>query len=139
MGRSISKRPARNRQAGFTLPEVLIAVAIFSAATAALLPVYSNSLRLAQANEARSVARLHLQSLLAALGRSGPIEAGERSGELGRGYSWALAVEPYGDPTTVGGRTVRAFRVTASVSWRDAVDEKAISLTTLRLSADDGP
>lgn len=106
-------RVAKNRQAGYSFVEVLTAFAILSFAIAAILPIYSNSLRAANTVETRTLARLHLESLLSEIGVSQPLAAGAYAGALDNGMNWEIAVTPQR-----AARNFTLYRIDASISWR---------------------
>lgn len=111
--------------------EVVAALAILSLSLAVLTPAIANNIRLGGEVRARAVARLHLQSLLAEAGAAKPLEAGEQSGAFADGQHWRLVIERYGSDAERESWPVAAWRVTATVSWRDGARER--SITTLRL------
>ncbi len=121
------------KQAGFSLIEILTALAILSFSLAVLMPTLANNLRIGDAARTQSIARLHIQSLLAEVGVTKPLEPGEQSGDYGDGTSWRLQIEPYGSETEQARWPVAAYRITATVSWPvRGGRERSLSLTTLR-------
>lgn len=120
---------------GFTLVEVLIATAIFSFSIGALFAVYANVVVASAAAKERATARLHLQSLLAEIGVTHPLTQQEQSGRFGDGYSWRVAIEPYGTSAERVAAPVAAWNVTASVEWTSRGKARALSLSTVRLGA----
>ncbi|MEZ5892448.1 MAG: type II secretion system protein [Parvularculaceae bacterium] len=125
-----SARRARG-QAGFSLMEIVAALAILGFSLAVLTPAIANNIRIGGEVRAQSLARLHLQSLLAELGVTKPLEAGEQSGAFDDGQRWRLVIEPYGTEAQRAQWGVAAWRVTATVSSRNGARER--SVTTLRL------
>lgn len=79
-------------EAGFTLVEVLAALAVFSMAAIGLMQVSAQSVRTADAIEQRFAARVVASNVLAeALVQSDVLRAGEVIGseeQLGRTYDW---------------------------------------------------
>lgn len=124
---------ANSAEHGFTLIEILIATAIFSFSLGALFAVYSNVIIASAAAKERALARLHLQSLLAEIGVTRPLTQQEQSGEFGDGYSWRIAIEPYGTSAERAAARVSAWDVTASVEWTSRGKARALSLSTVRL------
>jgi type II secretion system protein I len=115
---------------GFTLVEVLVALAILVISLAVLLKIIATNLdRTRQVRNETTAASL-LQSLLAQTGTSIPISVGDRQGVFPGGYGWQLHVEPYGDYAP--GSTVAAMTVVATVRWQDDGRIYSRSLTTLR-------
>ncbi|HYD31120.1 MAG TPA: type II secretion system protein [Azospirillaceae bacterium] len=119
---------------GFTLLEVLVALAILGLVAAGTLPLLSTGLDTSQRATVLSRAVLHARSRLAVLGIAEPLVAGERRGDFGNGYTWVVSVAPYGgDAAGAIPAGTRLYRVAVTVAWgRRAAD--AVTLTTLRLS-----
>lgn len=120
------------KEEGFTLIEVLVALAILSISMAVLLGVFSDSLSRVRANETRTVAGALAQSLLAEVGISRPLHVGDETGDLANGYRWRLHAEPYGSDQDRQAWPVVALLVSVAV-WKEGDAAKAMELTTLRL------
>ena len=75
-------RPARS---GFTLLEVVVAVAILALTLGAVMRVFGASLRGLAAAERHTVATLHAQSKLAEIGIEEALAAGDASGAFEQG------------------------------------------------------
>ena len=104
----------RHEENGFTLIEVLVAMAILAVALAAILSAMTTGLRsasrAADATEATELA----QSLLAQQEVSLPPEYGETNGSTADGDHWRVAVQPWApndEPQQIG-----AYRVVISVT-----------------------
>ena len=97
----------RQREAGFTLVEVLVAFAIVAMVLAGLYQLIAGAFR----GEAR--AKVHEQALalarahLAAIGIEQPLAPGETTGVYATGFAWRLTVEPVETLSYKG----RAFRI----------------------------
>ena len=118
-------------QAGFTLLEALVALALILAFTGMLGPHLYQARRIMDHAEGRVAAQVLLRSLLdAPFDRSGLVNA-SRSGETG-GLHWHIAAEPL-SAAAVGApdrSNWMPFRVMASVAWGS---DQAISAETIRL------
>jgi general secretion pathway protein I len=121
----------RKGEAGFTLVETLVALAILGIALPVLLASLGNALRQTKESEARLVAASYAESLLASAGVEKPLQIGQTQGEFDAGYHWALSVAPYEEPGSIDAWSVKAYLVTATVSWSNA---HAIALKTLRFA-----
>lgn len=128
----------RARERGFTIPEALIATAIFAASIGALFAVYANAVNVSERTRQRAIARLHLESLLSEVGIVHPLKQGDLDGDYGDNYSWALSIEPYGHHAGRSEFSVAAWKVTASVNWRGRGGAQSLSVTTLRLGGSGG-
>lgn len=124
----------RNKEAGFTLVEVVVALAILALSLAVLLSVISNGIQRADNAKKLAQAGSLAQSLLAKLGSETPIQQGQTSGEFPEGFRWRVRTEPYGDAVDQRHWPVAAYTVSVEVLWGNAPDERSVVLTTLRLA-----
>lgn len=127
--------------AGFTLIEVLLALAIVGLALGALAGVFSNGLlghqTASDAEAALSVAEEQLALAAATL------QPGTTRGNFAGRFAWQATVSRYRDdgdkdadiPTTLP----QLYRVAVSVSWRDGYRSRQVALQTLRLGAPPAP
>jgi prepilin-type N-terminal cleavage/methylation domain-containing protein len=118
-------------QAGFTLLEALVALALVLAFAAALGPHLSRARRIMDHAEGRVAAQVLLRSLLdAPFDRSGLANA-SRKGEAS-GLRWRIVAEPV--VATAPGAPDQPrwlpYRVTASVAWGS---DQVITAETIRL------
>jgi general secretion pathway protein I len=124
--------------AGFTLIEVLVALAVVGMAMAAMAGVFSNGLlgheTAAGAEEALAVAEERL-----ALAAAGPAFApGIAKGTFADRFAWQTTVAPYAEDGDAGKfaaakDALRLYRIAVSVAWRDGRRGRQLSLSTLRL------
>jgi general secretion pathway protein I len=129
--------PARRSQkgdAGFTLFEVLVALAIVGLALGALASVFSNGLigheTASDAETALAVAEEHL-ALAAATLHPGS----SRGTDAGR-FAWQATVSPSDDggkPAEVPNSLPLLYRVAVAVAWHDGRHSRQLALSTLRL------
>jgi general secretion pathway protein I len=145
----------KNDEAGFTLVEVIVALAILALSLSVLLGTISNTAwRSAQAEKLTRAGSL-AQSLLARAGTEMSIREGETTGEFPGGFRWRLIAQRYDDSVARierrlagaqsglewnGGERwpVAAYTVSVEVFWEDGFHERSVVLTTLRLGTD-GP
>ncbi|MEE8247170.1 MAG: prepilin-type N-terminal cleavage/methylation domain-containing protein [Alphaproteobacteria bacterium] len=124
------------RRPGFTLLEVVVAVAILAVSMGVLLQLFSTGLKGARLAEHRTIATLLAESKLATIGVESPLEAGESGGQFAGGYRWRATVGRYEEP----GREeppdgdAEAYEVVVTVSWGEGSAESSLSLVTLRLA-----
>ena len=106
----------RSREAGFSLVEVLCAMAIAAASIVVLSNGATGSLRSAHALDMHLGARVILQSILEDELAAAGTAPGERRGESGP-YRWALDIARTADGAGRLPPPHRMYRLTASVSW----------------------
>jgi|GEM_PF-1069337 len=124
---------ANQKRAGFTLVEIIVALAILSLCLAVILPAMSDALWRTGQAEAQAEAASLARSLLAEAGSAVPLTDGAATGRFDNGFRWRLHVSPYGASNRSA--PVRAYQVTAEVIWDEPQQERSIELTTLRLGA----
>ncbi|MBA4099866.1 MAG: hypothetical protein C0484_24215 [Rhodospirillum sp.] len=123
----------RNSQ-GFTLIEVLVALAIVALTLAALLQVFGGGLRAVSVSERYLMATMLARSVLDDFGTEIPAVSGEWSGDIADGYRWTTRAAP---SQTIGavknGNTLQIpLEVQVEISWNG---KPVTTLTTLRLVA----
>jgi general secretion pathway protein I len=121
------------REAGFTLVEVIVALAILSAGLSLLLGLISNSLRQTASAQRMAGANSLAQSLMAEVGTDLPIRPEVRSGQYPNGYRWHLKMQPYDGTRDNEERPVGLYSISAEVEWEEGTDRRFYALTTLRL------
>lgn len=119
---------------GFTLLEVLVALAILGVSLGVLLGTFSAGLERTRQAEDRQRASALLQSLLAGAGTESPLVEGETGGTTPDGWRWRLRVVPYGSAEDLEAWPVAAREVTAEVVWPGIAGERSLAFTTLRLA-----
>jgi prepilin-type N-terminal cleavage/methylation domain-containing protein len=127
---SRSNRDDRSEgQAGFTLLEALVALALVLAFAGAVGPHLSQARRIMANAEGRVAAQVFLRSLLdAPFDRTSPGRA-SREGET-NGLRWRIVFEPAAAARAQGQSSWSAFRVIASVTW---APDQIIMAETMRL------
>jgi type II secretory pathway pseudopilin PulG len=118
-------------QAGFSLLEALVALAVILAFAVVLGPHLSQARRIVADADSRVAAQILLRSLLdAPFDRSGPANV-SRDGETG-GLRWRVASEPVAAaaPRAADRPNWQAYRVMASVVWGT---DQVIAAETIRL------
>jgi len=123
---------------GFTLLEVVVALAIAGLALVGLFRAGSGGLVSVDTAARAEEAVQRAQSHLAAVGRDAALVEGELTGDDGGGYRWALRVRPLTArqslaPNGVSPITTTLFNVEVAISWPGRAGERSVTLRTLRL------
>jgi general secretion pathway protein I len=124
----------QSRESGFTLIEIIVALAILAVALGVLLHVISDSLDHARQNRDGMAAAALAQSLLARAGPEWPLQDGERSGTYSNGFHWRLQMARYGKIADRDAWAAQAFKVRATITWQDGDLTRSRALTTMRLA-----
>lgn len=132
-----------SRGRGFTLLEVIIAMALLALALTLLLGTLSGSARAVRQSADAGRAALHAQSLLDQTGVGEGLVPGVREGEFEGGrYHWQLRIEPYVDPlrppaATVDPGAARLLRLQLTVEWGERGPRQRLQVQSLRLAQPD--
>jgi general secretion pathway protein I len=120
--------PAK-REAGFTLLEVIVALAILAAGLLGLIELLSGSLRLSGGARDSTAASLYAsQRLEEALLEPSPAE-GEESGLFGEKYRWMVQTSFLPEEED---RPFKPIRIQVTVRWDDGERERAVSVAATR-------
>ena len=125
---------------GFTLLEVVVALAIAGLALVGLFAAGSTGLFAADDAARAEEAAERAQSHLAAVGHDAGLVAGDTAGEDGGGYRWRLRVVPAASRPLAGlvgapPASLTLFAVEIAESWRSGGHERRVVLTTMRLGS----
>ena len=127
-------RDSRRRCAGFTLIEVLVALAIVGLALGAVAEVFAvarqGQVMATDVDGAVGVADRQLA--LAAM--TDPPRLGLSRGTAGR-FVWRLSVAPFHDSADAGRPAPPLYRITVTVGWAGDRGSRQVTLSTLRLAA----
>ena len=128
---------------GFTLLEILLAIAILGVAVTVIMQQFSAGLRIARASRAYTAATIHAKQILEEYLLDEEMEEGEASGTFDDGYGWTVSIEAYEDYMEGEGATeedqdlyehlpLKMFRVGSVVSWMEGDRENRVALATLK-------
>jgi general secretion pathway protein I len=118
---------------GFTLVEVVVAIAILALMAGVIFRVNSDSTRnIRRADELANASAL-AQSLIAKVGTEIPLREGEERGQSDAGLQWRVQMKRYGDAADRAQWPLAAYTVMAEVTLRDGPNTQPVALTTLRL------
>ena len=128
------------RSDGFTLLEVVVALAIAAVALIGLFQAGSGGLFAVDTAGRAQEAVQRAQSHLAAVGRDAALVQGDFTDDDGGGYRWRLRVRPLATrqvPTTSrnANATETLFDVEVAISWPGHSGDRSVVLKTLRLGS----
>ena len=128
------------RSGGFTLLEVVVALAIAAVALVGLFQAGSGGCFAVDTAARALEAVQRAQSHLAAVGRDAALVQGDFTDEDGGGYRWHLSVRPAATrqlPAAGGNAntTETLFDVEVAISWPGHSGDRSVVLKTLRLGS----
>ncbi len=119
------------REAGFTLLEVLVALVIASLALGVLFSGAVTGLRSTQLSGDYAQAVSRARSHLAVVGIGADLAAGTQDGDDGGGFRWRVSVQPLA--TISGPPRVALYAVSVVISWTKDGGERHLELDTQRI------
>jgi general secretion pathway protein I len=120
---------------GFTLIEVVAAIAIVAVLAGVIFQIISGSIRSTHRAQSLANAGALAQSLLARVGNEIPLREGQLDVDTDLGLHWHLQMRRYGDAEDRKQWPVAAYIVTAEVTLQNNPSSRSVTLTTLRLGA----
>jgi general secretion pathway protein I len=114
---------------------VIVALAILGLAVGAIAAVFGSSATGHASAANADIALAVAEEKLNAIGVSEPLRLGHREGSFDERLSWQLTVANYDDrkrrldPVDTG---AKLFRVDVTVSWREGVRDRQVTLSTVR-------
>ena len=130
MSRSLHRK-TRNRSAGFTLIEVLVALAVVAASLAAIGSLVAVSMRGAQGIGQRLAFRETLRALVTSLPDARDLDAGTKTG-VSAGFRWRLDIAPF-VATFVDPQAATQWQPEAVVITVRAPSGQQLQINTIRL------
>lgn len=138
-----SDRVGDRRNAGFTLIEVVVAVALAALALVALFQGGSAALLTTGQATRLEVAVDRAQSHLAEFADSGAISAGDSEGDDGDGFHWRLSASPIAslpaETSVQTAPTPRLYNIAVTISWGSGRRRRSVQLETERIAAAGAP
>jgi general secretion pathway protein I len=120
-------------QSGFTLIEVLVALAIVAIAFVVALGIFTGGLSRLDHDHNVQYALLVAQSELARVGQDIALQDREIDGSVDSqgedGFTWHIAIAPYGG----GPGGLFGHRVVVTVGWNEGWQKREVRLDTIRL------
>ena len=134
-GKGQRLRRARST-AGFTLIEVLVALAIAALGLSALMAAGGQGMRNVSLANAYLEATRRAQTRLDILGVTTPPVAGEHFGDDGGGFTWRVRLTPLGERAPPPGSDkdpLTLYDVTVTIGWKSGADSKSVTLQSQRV------
>jgi prepilin-type N-terminal cleavage/methylation domain-containing protein len=133
-------RGRREKNFGFTLIEVLVALAIVGLALATISGVFSSGLVAHEAASDTEQALAVAEERLALAGADATLRPGIDKGIFAGRFAWQTTISPYQEgggakPINQQKDEPRLYRIAVSVLWRDGHRSRELALSTLRLGA----
>jgi prepilin-type N-terminal cleavage/methylation domain-containing protein len=121
-------------QLGFTLLEVVIAMAIVGLGVVALMEIFSMGLRLATASAARTEAVAYSRQVMDEFLVRQAFDGRADAGSIGKTHRWQVDVQPLRDGTDLGA-TMRwdINQITLRMRYPDGERDKLVEMQTLRI------
>jgi general secretion pathway protein I len=125
----------KSTRAGFTLIEVLVALAIAALGIASLIAATGVGLGSADLAAQYVNATRRAQSRLDTVGILQPFAAGEQSGDDGGGFFWRVRISPPAThlPQPGSGDLPGLYQVEVDIDWRSGLGWREVSLRSERL------
>jgi general secretion pathway protein I len=124
------------RARGFSLVELIAAVALFALSFAILMQVAGASMKATRQSMLQTQAALWAQSKLDEVGVAEELEEGADAGRFDDTYRWQLEVRKIEAPASETGLQevvpVDLYRVELTVEWEDGRNRRSQSYVTLR-------
>lgn len=135
-----SQNSKSKTRGGFSLLEVVVAMAIVGLGVVTLLEVFSLALRLAarsaDTTEAITYGRLVMDEILTRR----EIEEGSEEGSSGKKYRWRVQVTPaQEEPNALSASGWEVKEIALEIRYRDGMRERQLEMKTLRVVKRKGP
>ena len=124
----------KSAKCGFTLLEVIIALAILGVAFSLAMELLATGVRSAKASEDYTQAVLLARKKMAEVTVTPSLDGSADGGEFGKGIRWVSEIQPM---PYAEGLPARLYQVRVRVTWPDRRGEKSVELYTLRMAVDE--
>ena len=123
------------REAGFTLLEVIVALAILGVAFALAMELLASGVRSAKASEDYTQAVLLARQKIAEMVVTPSLKGLADQGEFGGGFRWVSEIQPL--PQDEEDLPAHLYQVRVRVTWPGRRTENSLDLYTLRMAVDE--
>lgn len=127
----------RQRQAGFSLLEILIAFSILALSLGILLNIFSGGLRRTIVSEEYQKAVTIAQAKISAAGVEFPMDEGQKQGQSLDKFNWSLVIQPLNTDDVAAASEamgIQVYEVISRVQWMAGDNDRQVELITLKLS-----
>ncbi len=129
-------RACKRLDRGFTLLEVIVALAILSIGVTAILELFSGGLRLGRVSQEYTRAMNFASLKMEEIATQNTVEEGEDEGEFDDTFRWKVGVEKVdilpGDKGTEFKPPAELYHIRVSILWKSGAKEKSASLETYK-------
>ena len=133
-----SKMGKGRRQSGFTLLEVVVAMAIVGLGVLTLIEIFSQGLRLGSRSYERTEAATYGRRVMNEILARREIQDGGEDGSVTERYRWRLQVEPHEEESaSLSPTNWKLKEITVEIQYRVGERKKKIEMKTLRLVKND--
>jgi general secretion pathway protein I len=129
-----TRNPKRPPEAGFTLLEVIVALAILGVGFALAIELLATGVRSAKASGDYTQAVLLARQKMAEIAATPSLEGLASAGEFGGGFRWASEVHPLPQEEDLA---AQLYQVRVRIAWPGRRGEKSLDLYTLRMAVDE--
>jgi general secretion pathway protein I len=112
------------KEKGFTLLEVIVAIAIMGISIVLIMQLFSGGLRSGKISSDYTLAVFHTREKMEEM----LINPAAVTGDFGDGYKWQTEVTPY----SLTGEDSGLLKITVKVSWATFRKDRAIEIITLK-------
>lgn len=119
---------------GFTLLEVIIALAIMGIGFALAMELLATGLRSAKASEDYTLAVLLARQKMAETLATSFLTGSAEQGQFDGGLNWATEIQPFSQDQEL---PAQLYQVRVRVAWPGRRGEKSVDLYTLRMAVDE--
>ena len=120
-------------EAGFTLLEIVVAMAIVGLGVVTLLQIFSLGLRLETASSARTDAVAYSRQAFDTFLLQKSFDSRGDSGTIGRTHSWRIYVDPVRDNSQDAPAGWEVSEITLQMRYPEAEHDKVLEMKTLRV------
>jgi general secretion pathway protein I len=125
--------PDLKRETGFTLLEVVVAMAIVGIGIVTVMEIFSLGLRLAGASSTRTEAIAYSREAFDSFLIRKSFDTRGESGSFGRALRWRIDVDPVRDESQDAPPNWDVSEITMTLSYPDAERDKMVQIKTLRV------